>query len=506
MDNENGRILLMKNCHKKFPGVVAVNDVSFSVKRGQIHSLVGENGAGKSTLMKLLAGIYHLDSGQIWINGNLVNIKSPIDAFNNGISMIHQELDLIPNMTIEQNIFAGREKTSLLGIVKKSSQKKEAQMILDNMQIDINVTHKIKDLSVAQMQMVAIAKATTFNAKIIIMDEPTSAITDKEVKLLFNIIKQLKEQNKTIIYISHKLEEVFKISDHITVLRDGCLIDSIEANKTTSKELIKLMVGRDLKNMYVKTTQETVNFDKKEKTLQVEGLTRNGEYNDINLYVRRGEVLGISGLMGAGRTEIAETIFGIRKADLGRIRISGKKIKIKSPRDAINGGIAFISEDRAKYGLNLIGSVKTNITMAYINLFCKWKFLLSFNKEKNYVDNVVKQLGIRTTSREMIVKNLSGGNQQKVIIAKWLIGNPDIFIMDEPTRGIDVGAKAEIYQIIDDLAKRGKSVIIISSEMPELLGISDRIITLCNGRITGEFFRKDFSQDRIMACSLAGEV
>lgn len=495
-------VLQMNNCRKEFPGVVALNDVTLRVKRGQVHALVGENGAGKSTIMKILAGIIEKDRGEILLDGKPYVAKNPADAMDKGISMIHQELDLILDMTVEQNLFAGREKTAMLGVVKRKQLIKEAQGILDDMNIDINAKTKVRDLSVAQMQMVAIAKATCFNADIIIMDEPTSAIPDKEVELLFSIIRQLKQQNKSVIYISHRLEEIFEITDHITVLRDGCLIDSRPTSELDSKELVKLMVGRELKDMFVKETCRKEDFEKAEYTMEVEGLTSGNKFSDISFKVKRGEILGISGLMGAGRTEVMEAIFGLRKIDSGKIKIHGREVVIKNPRTAIKNGLAFITEDRKLTGLNLIGSVKNNITMTYTNLICRGNFVINFRKENGVVEELIKALRIKTPTKDVIVNNLSGGNQQKVIVGKWLMGKPDILILDEPTRGIDVGAKAEIYRLINSLALEGKSVIMISSEMPELLGMSDRVIVLSNGRLAGEFYREDCDQEKLMACAI----
>lgn len=389
-----------------------------------------------------------------------------------------------------------------MGIVKQKEQIQKTQKILDEMQINISAKLKVRDLSVAQMQMVAIAKATCFNADIIIMDEPTSAIPDKEVDLLFSIIRRLRKQNKSIIYISHRLEEIFKISDHITVLRDGCLIESKPTREMNKSELVKLMVGRDLKDMFVKEAHSIEYFNNREFTLEVEGLSLKGKFDDISFGVRRGEILGISGLMGAGRTEVMEAVFGLRKLDKGTVKLHGKEIKISNPLKAIENGVAFVSEDRKIYGLNLHGSVRTNITMTYTDLVCISKFIIDFKKEKKIVNQQIKALRIKTPSRETIVNSLSGGNQQKVIVAKWLMGTPDILIMDEPTRGIDVGAKAEIYKIINSLAMEGKSVIMISSEMPELLGMSDRVIVISSGKLAGEFSREDFNQESLMACAI----
>ena len=500
--NDNEYILQMKHCRKEFPGVVALDDVSLYIKRGEVHALMGENGAGKSTIMKILAGIYTLDKGEILYDGKPFKAKNPKDSLEKGISMIHQELNMIPDMTVEENLFVGREKTGAMGVVKKKELIKEAQRHFDELGIDINVKAKIRDLSVAQMQMVEIVKATSYNAEIIIMDEPTSAITDREVDKLFEIIERLKSQNKAIIYISHKMDEIFKISDRITVLRDGKYIDSKPASELDNEELVRLMVGRELKDMYDKEEPKTEEYDENEVLLEVDGLCRGKEFNDISFKVKRGEILGISGLMGAGRTEVVESIFGLRKLDKGTIKIKGKEVVHKKTKQAIKNGVAFISEDRKLYGLNLVGSVKTNITIAYINKIAKGNIVIDFAKERKVADEYIKKLRIKTPSKETAVNSLSGGNQQKVIIAKWLFGEPDILIMDEPTRGIDIGAKAEIYKLMDQLAKSGKAIIMISSEMAELLGMSDRIIVMHNGRITGEFNRGECGQEELLACAI----
>ena len=499
-------ILQMKNCRKEFPGVVALNNVSLYLKRGEVHGLMGENGAGKSTIMKILAGIYTLDGGEIFLNDEKFMAKNPVDALEKGISMIHQELDLIPDMTVEENIFAGREETNRLGVVKKKHLIERTQQLLNELKLDIRPGQLVRELSVAQMQMVAIVKATAFDADIIIMDEPTSAITDREVEKLFEVIAQLKAQNKAIVYISHKMDEIFRICDRITVMRDGALIGTKGIGETDNDDLVRMMVGRDLTDMYVKSESSEAPPENREELLRVEGLTRKGEFQDISFTLRKGEVLGVSGLMGAGRTEVMETVFGLRKADRGSIAVKGREVNITRPGQAIRNGLAFISEDRKLYGLNLVGSVKTNITLSYMKKILRGNLLLDFQKEKGLVDKKIQELKIKTSSRDTIVGTLSGGNQQKVIIAKWLLGNPDILIMDEPTRGIDVGAKSEIYKIIDDLVKQGKGVIMISSEMPELLGMSDRAIVMHDGMITGEFSRSEFDQEKIMACAIGEGV
>lgn len=492
-------ILEIKNIRKEFPGVIALNDVSLYLKRGEIHALVGENGAGKSTIMKILAGISKKDAGEILFDGKPFEAKRPVDALEKGISMVHQELDLVPYMTVEANVFAGREKTKGL-IIDKRWMTQETKRLMDELGINLDPKARVENLSTAQQQMVAIIRAIAFNADVIIMDEPTSAITDREVQKLFEIIRKLKEQNKAIVYISHKMDEIYSLTDCITVLRDGNLIGSVRTNEVTPEKLINMMVGRELTDVYVKNAPKSADYDEGEVLLKVNNLTRDGEFHNISFEVKRGEILGFYGLMGAGRTEIMETVFGLRKADDGEVWLKNKRIK--SVRNAISNGLAFITEDRKIYGLNLIASVKDNITITYMNLILRAKFLLNFKKEKEYADDLIEKLRIKCASRNVLAGTLSGGNQQKIVIAKWFMGNPDVLIMDEPTRGIDIGAKAEIYKLMDSLAKSGKSIIMISSETPELLGMSDRIVVMHEGDMTGEFTREEANQDTLMACAI----
>ncbi len=482
-----------------------MNDVSLFLKRGEVHALVGENGAGKSTIMKILAGLLPLDSGKILYEGEEFEPKNPQQALEKGISMIHQELDLVPQMTVWENVYAGQEKKKRFGVLDKKNMVQETRRIFSELEIAISPNEKIENLSVAQMQMVSIVKAIAFNADVIIMDEPTSAITEREVAQLFRVIARLKAANKAIVYISHKLDEIFQICDQITVMRDGCLVDSKPARELNQEKMIHLMVGRELSNLYTKSKNKSVDFNQEEVLLEVEGMTRNGEFQDVSFSVKRGEILGISGLMGSGRTEVMETVFGLRKADSGTVKIKGRTIQVKNPKTAIMNGLAFVSEDRKLYGLNLIGSIRTNISMAYLKQILRGNLVIDFKEEKRVVHSLFAQLKVKANSVETVVNNLSGGNQQKVIIAKWLMGEPDVFIMDEPTRGIDVGAKAEIYKIMDMLANKGKSIIMISSEMPELLGMSDRVIVMHEGRITGRFLREECSQEALMACSIGGK-
>jgi len=506
MQEQQEFIVEMKECRKEFPGVVAVKDVSLFLRRGEVHALLGENGAGKSTIMKILAGILPLDGGEILLNGEAFHPKSPAQALARGISMIPQELDLVPQLTVTENIFSGQELTLKAGIIDRKAMRQKVESLLQELGIGISASEKVGNLSVAQMQMVAIAKAIAFNADVIIMDEPTSAITEREVEQLFRVINELKMQQKAIVYISHKMDEIYRISDMLTIMRDGEHVATKRTSEIAEDEAIRLMVGRELSNMYTKSSSRLEEYDENEIMMEVSHLTKEGLFRDVSFTLKRGEILGISGLMGAGRTEVMETVFGLRKPDSGEIRIKEKKVTIKNPAAAIRNGLAFVSEDRKLYGLNLVGSIKKNISLAYLKLILIARWFVDFKKEKAIVDDLIGQLRIKTGSRDTVVNNLSGGNQQKVILAKWLMGDPDIFIMDEPTRGIDVGAKAEIYKIMDTLAKRGKSIIMISSEMPELLGMSDHIIVMHEGKITGNFSREECNQEKLMICSMGGNA
>ncbi|MGF9712635.1 sugar ABC transporter ATP-binding protein [Paenibacillus naphthalenovorans] len=498
--DEHQYVLQMKNICKTFPGIVALDQVSLHIKKGEVHALMGENGAGKSTLMKILAGVEQPDSGDIILNGRKVFFNRPLDAMNHGISMIHQELNSILDMTIAENIFIGREPCYKLGIVNTQELKARTRELFQSVGMDINPDKKLVELSVAEMQMVEIVKAISYNADIIIMDEPTSAITDREVDKLYEIIRKLTGQGKSIIYISHKMNEIYKICDAITVLRDGRYIATRPTEEINQQQLISLMVGRDLKDMYVKQSSRIG-----ETYLEVKGLTRNGKFSNIHLHVRQGEILGIAGLMGAGRTELVETIFGAYKADAGEIYVKQKKVDMSNPGSAISNGISLVTEDRKLFGLNLKFSVKDNTTLANLKKFTRFRQIINFKEEKQTVDHLMKYLNIKASNRNTMVNTLSGGNQQKVVLAKWLLCNPDLLILDEPTRGIDVGSKAEIYKIISQLANEQKAIIMISSEMPELLGMSDRIIVLHEGKITGEFLREEFDQEKIMACAAGFE-
>ena len=490
-------VLEVRNVRKEFPGVVALDDVSLCLKRGEIHALVGENGAGKSTLMKILAGIYTKDSGEIFFEGKPFTAKKPVDALEKGIAMVHQELDLIPEMTVEENVYAGREISKGL-IVDKRGMQSRTRELMHSLGIDIEPGVKIKELSTAQQQMVAITRALAFDADVIIMDEPTSAITDREVSHLFEIIRNLKSRGKAIVYISHKMEELYELTDAITVFRDGKLIGTKRTNEITPEQLINMMVGRELKDVYVKTNNGDIHGEK-DVLLKVEHLSREHEFSDISFEVRRGEILGFFGLMGAGRTEVMDCIFGLHRPQSGTVTMKGKPIT--SVRKAIQSGIAYITEDRKETGLNLIGSVKNNISIAYLNRVSR-RVTVNAAKEREEAGKLIDRIRIKCASQNTLAGTLSGGNQQKIVIAKWLLGDPDLLIMDEPTRGIDIGAKAEVYKIMDNMVRNGKSIIMISSETPELLGMSDRIIVMHEGVQTGEFSRDELNQDMLMAYAI----
>jgi inositol transport system ATP-binding protein len=496
--SDNKYALRMENISKSFSGVPALNSVKLDVAKGEVHVLMGENGAGKSTLMKILSGIYQKDSGSIYIDEKPVEIKSAKEALQLGISMIHQELNPVRAMTISENIFLGKEPCyPFLGIVDRKKQRIMAKNFFSEMDILLNPDKIMGDLSVSEMQMVEIVKAVSYDSRIIIMDEPTSAITGKEVSKLFEIIKNLKSKGIAIIYISHKMEEIFRIADSITVLRDGQYIETRQAKEFDQDTLIRLMVGRSIDKLFPK-----VDAKKGSTTLEVHGLMLTGKFYNISFNVRKGEVLGFAGLMGAGRTEIMETIFGLRKSDAGEIIINGTKVSIQSPEDAIKNKIALISEDRQLKGLNLKASVKDNITLVGLKNFSRFKQVLLHEKETKAVDNEINKLHIKARHRKQIVNTLSGGNQQKVVLAKWLLNDPEIIILDEPTRGIDIGAKTEIYKIISQLAEQGKTIIMVSSELPEILGLCDRVIVLYHGLISGEFERSEFSQELIMNAAM----
>lgn len=491
-------IMELKNVYKFFPGVQALNDVSLKVSSGKVHALMGENGAGKSTLMKIIMGIYSADKGQIFIKGKEYTHTNVIESMKAGISMIHQELSYIPYMTVAENIFLGKEPCSgFLKTISKKELLKKTSELLKKINLDIDPKSLMKDLSVAERQMVEIAKCISCGSDIIIMDEPTSAISDKEVERLFDIIGDLKRAGVAIIYISHKMDEIYRISDDITVLRDGRYMGSFKVDELNQDELIRLMVGRELNEVY--PHREPRGGD---EMLRVENLTKEKVFKNISFNVKEGEVLGVAGLMGSGRTEIMSCIYGLDKYDEGQVYIKGKPVKISNPNDALRNGIGLVNEDRKGVGLILELSVQKNLTISNLDKLFKGP---TIHKKKEYkaADVMIDAMKIKTPSRNQQVKYLSGGNQQKVVIGRTLLDQTNIIIMDEPTRGIDVGAKSEIYKLIADLADKGKAVIMVSSEMPELMGLCDRIIVFHEGNRTGELTKSEFSQESIMRLALA---
>src|SRR6266498_2551790 len=488
-------LLRMEGIYKSFPGVQALSDVRFDLRYGEVHALVGENGAGKSTLMKILGGIYHKDAGHIFLEGQEVVITSPGMAQHLGISIIHQELNLMPHLTIAQNIFIGREpRTRVPFVVDDKTTNEKAVRLFEMLNLRLDPTMKVSDLTVAKQQMVEIAKALSFNAKILVMDEPTAALTDAEIDELFSIIRQLREKGVGIVHISHRLEELKQISDRVTVMRDGKYISTLQTNEAPIDKIISLMVGRTI----YESAPELPETPNQDVVLEVRNLNRGRTLRDVNFSLKKGEILGFAGLIGAGRTEVARAIFGADSHESGDIFIKGKQVHIKSPTDAVMHGIGYLSEDRKRYGLTLAMDVKENVAMASMKKFLKWLGWMDFKKTVERGSEMVKALNIKTPSLEQKVKFLSGGNQQKVVIGKWLTADTDILIFDEPTRGIDVGAKSEIYKLLNDLAHQGKSVIMISSELPEILRMSHRVVVMCEGRVTGILNAGEATQESIM--------
>lgn len=494
----NEPILKMKGIDKSFPGVKALDNVDFNIYEGEVMALVGENGAGKSTLMKILSGVYRKDAGEIFFYDEPIEFTSPNDAINKGVSIIHQELNLVPYLTVSENIFLGREIKNKFGSLNKKFMIKKSSEILSTLKMNIDPNTLVQALSIAQKQMVEIAKALSLNSKIIIMDEPTDTLTDTEVTSLFEIIEGLKKQGKAIVYISHRLKEVFEVCDKVTVLRDGQLVAQRSVSGIMEWEIIRLMVGRALDEQfpYIKTDFEG-------KVLSVNKLS-NQYVKDISFELKKGEILGISGLVGAGRTELSKTLYGVYKKDSGSIFLNGEELNLKSTKDALDRGIVYVSEDRKKDGLILMMDVTSNITLPSLDKF-KNPFGIDKSKEKKVATDYIERINIRTPSIAQKVQNLSGGNQQKVAIAKALLTDPEVLILDEPTRGVDVGAKREIYELLNEIKKAGKSIIMISSEMPEILGMSDRILVMHEGRLKGSLFRDNASQEKIMNLIMNGD-
>ncbi|HGT5294302.1 TPA: sugar ABC transporter ATP-binding protein [Escherichia coli] len=487
--------LQMKHITKRFPGVLALNDVQFSLRRGEVHALLGENGAGKSTLMKILSGVYQPDEGEIIFEDKPVSFSDPLSAQNVGITIIHQEFNLFPELTVEENIFIGREFCKKNRWRLDEKQQRQATIeILQKLNLAIKPDTLVADLTVAQQQMVEIAKAISVNARILIMDEPTAALTETEIESLFRVTRLLKEQGTGIVYISHRLEELALIADRATVMRDGQYISTVDYECVKISDLIAMMVGRDLGNIYPRREA----LQQRIPVLEVNGLMRKGVLNDINFTLYRGEILGFAGLMGAGRTELARAIFGADSIDSGTLKLNGKETVIKDISDAIQQGISYLTEDRKKEGLALNLSVERNIMLGNYPEYSDRFGNVDSRRCQQTSEEQVKALRIKTPNLEQAALNLSGGNQQKIIIARWVCKDTDILIFDEPTRGIDVGAKLEIYELMNRLVAKGKSIIMISSELPEVLGMCDRILVMRSGRITGELSAKEATQEKIM--------
>jgi inositol transport system ATP-binding protein len=486
-------ILEARNVSKSFAGVKALADVSLTLRPGHVHALMGENGAGKSTLMKVLAGLHAVDSGEILLDGRPIRLRSPREALRNGIAMIHQELTPIPDLTVAENILLGHEPAArLLGWIDRRALRSEARRLLDLLQIDLPVTGKMRHLSVAQVQTVEIAKALGHNARVLIMDEPTAAISDREVQALFNVIAMLKQRGVAIVYITHKMDEVFRIADSITVLRDGSHVGTYPAAGLDRGSLIALMVGRPLGAVASKAAAP-----KGETTLSVRGLSRSGAFHNVSFDVRQGEVLGITGLMGAGRTEMVSAVFGLVAADAGEIRVAGVPVRIRCVADAIRHGIGMVTEDRKAFGLVATMSVQHNMTLASLGDCCVGP-LIRRAKESAMAGAGMRTLAIKTSGPRQAVGQLSGGNQQKVVIARSLLAGPSIIILDEPTRGIDVGAKGEVYALVAQLARQGKSIVLVSSELPEVLMLSDRLLVMRQGSVVAELDPSRTSQEEVL--------
>lgn len=490
--------LEMRGVSKSFPGVKALDKVNLKVRPGTVHALMGENGAGKSTLMKCLFGIYHMDEGEVFVDGQKVEIQNPDEALHKGLAMVHQELQPVPERTIAENMYLGRFPVKSFGPIKVIDHKtmnEEAKKWLENVKMPFDPRKKLGHLSISQMQSIEIAKAVSQEAKLIILDEPTSSLTDNEVEALFRIVRDLRDRGVSFVFISHKMAELRQISDDITIMRDGCYVGTWEMKNISDDEIVKQMVGRELTNIY-----PPLDNNPGDVLLEVNNFTsiHDGSFKNCSFKLRKGEILGFGGLVGAQRTELMEAIFGIRHTVSGEVKLNGKTLDIKRPQDAINNGIGMITEDRRGSGILGCLSIADNVSIASLNQYLEAGIKLNKKKIEELVQDNVSKLSIKTPSSKTLIQSLSGGNQQKVIISRWLANNPDVLIMDEPTRGIDVGAKYEIYQIMINLAKQGKGIIMISSEMPELLGVSNRVMVMCNGKITGEVSGDEMTQENVM--------
>ena len=495
-NSEKTPFLQMRGITKRFPGVLALDKVDFNVNLGEVVALIGENGAGKSTLMRILSGAISKDQGKICVNGEEVEIKNPLSSLELGISTIYQELNVLPNLNIAENIFLGKEIKSK-GFVDKKTAHQKSKELIRNVGLNIDTNIIVGDLSTAQKQMIEVAKALSFDAKLIIMDEPTSSLTESETETLLGIIKELKKRNVAIVFITHRLKEIFEIADKVAIMRDGQMVCTLDAQKTDQDEVIKHMVGREVNDLYAKEAAQIGDV-----ILEVKDLSTPDFLYDINFKVKKGEILGFAGLIGAGRSEVMRAVFGIDKKQTGEVFINGEKVAINNTVDAIKNKIGFLPEDRKEQALVLGMSIKENITLACLNSLAK-VHMINKKKEAEVSEDYSDKLKIKTPSIEQLVMNLSGGNQQKVVIAKWMATQPEILILDEPTRGIDVGSKKEIHLLMSRLAQSGVAIIMISSELPEILGMSDRIVVMHEGRIKGELMREEASQESIMKMAIS---
>ena len=493
-------LLELKGVCKSFPGVKALDNVQLALRPGTVHALMGENGAGKSTLMKCLFGIYKMDAGEIYMNGQKIQVDNPDEAMKLGIAMVHQELQPVPARSVAENLFLGRFPVKKIGPIQMIDHKKmyeDTAYWLHEVKMDFNPKAMLGDLSIGQMQSVEIAKAVSHQAKVVIFDEPTSSLSDNEVEALFRIMNDLRDKGVAMVYISHKMDEIKRIADDITIMRDGTYVGTWPAAELTTDQIIAKMVGRELTNVYPERKNEPG-----EVILEVNDLCsiHENSFQHVSFNLRKGEILGFGGLVGAQRTELLEGVFGIRGIESGEIKINGTPVKIKKPSDAMKAGIGLITEDRRGNGIFGCLSIKDNVGVSVYNKYLKAGFVLDHKRINGVVDDSIKKLRIKTPSMKEHIANLSGGNQQKVIVARWLANDPDILIMDEPTRGIDVGAKHEIYEIMNDLAAQGKAIIMISSEMAELLGMSDRVYVMCDGKLRGEITEKEeMTQAKVMS-------
>lgn len=492
-------VLEMTGIKKSFSGIYALNGIDFSLERGEVHALLGENGAGKSTLIKVLGGIHQPDCGSIRIDGREVRVRNVAEARENGIGIIHQEIVLVPYLTVAQNLFLGREIIKH-GVVDMAETNRRAEEMISSLGVHIQTDTMVEDLTIAQQQMVEIVKAVSFDGRIIVMDEPTSSLSNEEVEQLFEIIARLKEKKVSIIYISHRMEELFRISDRVTIIRDGTYVGTRETSKTTANELVAMMVGRDLESFYARDFNDLSGAD---TALEVKNLTSEGTFENISFHVRKGEILGFAGLVGAGRSEIMECIFGARPYQSGEITLNGKTVSFKNPMQAIQAGIALVPEDRKKQGLVLGNSVAFNLTLASLRFYMNG-IAISEKKRKAVIDSYFEKLRIKAASSKIEAGSLSGGNQQKVVLGKWLATKPDVLILDEPTRGVDVNAKFELYSVINELAKNGIAIIMVSSELPEIINMCDNVCVIREGKLTGVLAKDDLSQEEIMKYAAGG--